>query len=343
MLAQTESIWDRWFDFRGAFEHPVTVAVTSIVFAELLIAPVLITVASRRASEEHRRELWLRYKSWLVIAPLIIVPILIGGLTTMLAICGLGLLCYREYARATGLFRETGVSVTVVAGIILVTFASIDHWPALFAAVGPLTIVAIAAVALMKDEPRGYIQRVALASFGMLMFGVGLGHLSMTANDVQYRPLLLTLFLAVEVNDVFAFCCGKLFGKRKLAPNTSPNKTLAGSLGAIILTTGLIFTLGYWGMTGREEESLLTWYHMLAMGVIISVGGQLGDLMLSSIKRDLGLKDIGAAIPGHGGLLDRFDSILLVAPAIFHYIQYFLQRQLGESQPQRVLTDSFGW
>jgi phosphatidate cytidylyltransferase len=63
---------------------------------------------------------------------------------------------------------------------------------------------------------------------------------------------------------------------------------------------------------------------LVTLGVIISVVGQLGDLMLSSIKRDLGIKDTGAIIPGHGGLLDRFDSLILVAPAVFHFVGYFL-------------------
>lgn len=72
------------------------------------------------------------------------------------------------------------------------------------------------------------------------------------------------------------------------------------------------------------------------MRLDICVGGQLGDLMLSSIKRDLGIKDMGTLIPGHGGLLDRFDSLLLVAPAVFHYVRYFIG--IGLDQPARILS-----
>jgi len=75
---------------------------------------------------------------------------------------------------------------------------------------------------------------------------------------------------------------------------------------------------------------------LIGLGLIVSVAGQFGDLMVSSIKRDIGIKDMGASIPGHGGLLDRFDSMLLVAPAVFHYIAFF--RGFGLDQPTRIFT-----
>jgi phosphatidate cytidylyltransferase len=75
---------------------------------------------------------------------------------------------------------------------------------------------------------------------------------------------------------------------------------------------------------------------LIGLGIIVSVVGQFGDLMLSSIKRDLGLKDTAKLIPGHGGLLDRFDSLILVAPAVFHYVGYFVD--FGAGQPQRIFS-----
>ncbi len=76
---------------------------------------------------------------------------------------------------------------------------------------------------------------------------------------------------------------------------------------------------------------------LVGLGVIVSVAGQAGDLMLSSIKRDLGIKDMGTVIPGHGGLLDRFNSLLLVAPAVFHYVNYYVG--FGLDQPTRLITE----
>jgi phosphatidate cytidylyltransferase len=251
----------------------------------------------------------------------------------ILAVGILSLLCYREYARATGLFREKAVSLLVVLGILALTFTELDHWYGLFVALPPFTFGLIAVGAMLRDRPHGYIQRVALGVLGFAVFGSGLGHLGYLANDRNYRPMLILILLSVELNDIFAFIVGKTLGKRKLAPNTSPNKTVAGAVGALVLTTLLVAGVGWFVFEGTVLASPV---HLVTLGVLISVLGQLGDLMMSSIKRDLGIKDMAATIPGHGGLLDRFDSVILVAPAVFHYINYFVG--VGTDEPPRVLT-----
>jgi len=169
--------------------------------------------------------------------------------------------------------------------------------------------------------------------FALLFIGVGLGHLGYMGNGTNYRAMVATLLVGVEMNDVFAYLSGRTFGRRKLAPNTSPNKTLGGAIGALVLTTALVATLFHFALRGTVLDR---WPHLIALGLIVSVGGQLGDLMLSSIKRDLGVKDMSHLIPGHGGLLDRFDSLLLVAPAVFHYVGYF--DGIGLDQPTRIIS-----
>jgi phosphatidate cytidylyltransferase len=327
--------WDRLFGADHAFDHPVTLVVTLAVASLLLLTPVVIWLLVRlgRIDDKLRAELLLRYWSWMVLTPLIVVPILLGAAWTILAVGILSLLCYREYARATGLFREKTVSLVVVLGILAVTFTVLDNWYGLFVALVPFTIGVIAIVAILRDQPQGYIQRVALGVFGFALFGSCLGHLGYLANDRNYRPILILIFLSVELNDVFAFIVGKTLGKRKLAPNTSPKKTVAGALGALVLTTLLVMGVGSFVFQGTVLASLV---HLGILGILISVLGQFGDLMLSSIKRDLGIKDMAATIPGHGGLLDRFDSVILVAPAMFHYINYFVG--VGTDQAPQVLT-----
>ena len=104
---------------------------------------------------------------------------------------------------------------------------------------------------------------------------------------------------------------------------------LISALGALVLTTGLFAGIGHFVFKGEVLDHPI---HLITMGVILSFIGQFGDLVISSIKRDLGIKDMGALLPGHGGLLDRFDSLLLVAPALFHYINYF--RGFGLDAPR---------
>jgi phosphatidate cytidylyltransferase len=272
-----------------------------------------------------------------VLVPLLAVPVLLGAAWLIGVVFVLSLLCYREFARATGLFREKLISALVVLGTAATFGAVLDHWYSLFGALPALTAAAIAALTILSDRPKGYIQRVALGLFGYLFTGYALGHLAYMGNDANYRPIVLLLVVAVELNDVFAFVTGKAFGRGKLAPNTSPGKTIAGAVGALVLTTVLVAV----GAAFIFPDTPLDRPHWLVLlGVMVSALGQFGDLMWSSVKRDLGLKDIGSTIPGHGGLLDRFDSLVLVAPAAFHYIGYFVG--FGADQPICIFSGARG-
>jgi phosphatidate cytidylyltransferase len=327
--------WQRLFGFRHAFDDPVTVVLTLAVAALLLLAPLLIfsTTRAAKSTADKRKELWDRYRSWIWLVLLILIPILAGAFWTIVAVATLSFLCYREYARITGLFRERTISFIVVIGILFLTFAELDNWYRLFVALFPLTVALIAIGGLIADQPKGYIQRVGLGVLGFALFGSALGNLGYMANDWNYRPILLLILCSVELNDIFAYICGHLFGHRKFVPNTSPNKTVGGALGALILTTPLVAVIAHFIWRDTALDSAI---RLIGLGIIISVVGQFGDLMLSSIKRDLGLKDTAKLIPGHGGLLDRFDSLILVAPAVFHYVNYFVGFAAG--QPERIFT-----
>jgi phosphatidate cytidylyltransferase len=318
-----------------AFAHPVTTGIVTAAACVVLTAAGVILWLGRsgRIAPALRRELWLRLGSWAVLLPLTIGPILAGREWVIAAVTLLGIACLREYDRATGLFREHLLVGVVVLGILLVNFAALDHWYGFFMALWPLTVSVIAVASIPLDRPAGYIQRTALAIFAYILFGAGLAHLGYLANDPGYRPLLLLLVLAVGLNDVAAFTTGKLIGGPKLLPATSPNKTVAGALGALLCTTLVVAFVGRAIFAGTPMDSLPL---LLLMGALVSIAGQAGDLMLSSIKRDIGIKDMGTVIPGHGGILDRFNSLLLVAPAIFHLLHYTVG--IGRDQPMRLIT-----
>lgn len=328
-------IADRLWGTSSAFDHPITLWLTLLIlgiFAVAILA-ILLLGAVGKLTPALRRELWLRTASWGLLAPALLLPVLAGAFWTILAVAIIALWCNREYTWATGLFREKLVSATVVLGIVMVFVAVLDHWYGFFVALIPLSVVTIAAISIPLDHPQGYVQRTGLAVLGFLLFGVALGHLAYMANDMNYRPIMLMLLVAVSLNDIFAFTVGKTLGGPKLLPHTSPNKTISGSVGALVLTTIFVTIVSGPVFAGTSLESL---HHRVAIGAGISVLGQLGDLMLSSIKRDIGIKDMGATIPGHGGVLDRFNSLLLVAPALFHYVGY--HRGFGLTEPTRILS-----
>lgn len=318
----------------GAFDHPVTKITVAAALAVLAATPLATLLLGRmgRMSEATRRDVWRRYVTWLWLAPIVLGGILLCPLSAMIILTAVSLLCFREFSRATGLFRHRRLSAIAAAGILALGFASVDHWYNFFTAIPPLTITLLAAAAVLEDHPQGYLQRVSLATVGFLVFGAGLGHLTYIANAIEYRPILCMLLLCTQLSDVAAYICGKSFGRRHIFPNTSPNKTLGGHLGALVLITPLAALLVSMIYEDRSALSLFA----IAFGLLIAVGAQLGDLMLGSIKRDLGVKDLAATLPGHGGFTDRFNSLVLVAPASFHYVGYVVG--FGLERSIRVLT-----
>jgi phosphatidate cytidylyltransferase len=331
----SDATWQRLFGWRHAFDEPVVVLIVAVLAGALALAPLAYLALDRagKLGQALRADLRSRYVSWLIMVPIIVVPVLVGAAATMAAVALLSLLCYREFARVTGLFREKAMSALVVVGILAVTFAVADQWYHLFVALTPIALAVITAVATSLDRPSGFIQRVALSIFGFMLFGSCLGHLGYFANDPHYRSLILLLVFSVQLNDIFAYMSGKSIGGPKLAPNTSPNKTISGSLGAVVLTTLLVLGLS---SLAFPEGPLSGWPQRLALGLLISIAGQFGDLSVSSIKRDVGVKDTGALIPGHGGVLDRANSLLLSAPTVFHYIHYL--QGVGVDEPMRIFT-----
>ena len=329
-----EAHLNRLFDPRGALADPF-VGWFVLGIAALLglgYAVTLALSAAGKISAARRRELLLRLHSWAVIVPALLLPLLLGAFWMILGLMILSLFCMGEFARLTGQFRNLRVGLWTVVSIALIYFAIFDKWYDLFGASQVIGVILIAAGGLYVDQPKGYLQRVSLGVVSFLFFGVSFGHVAYICNDTHFRPILLLFFGAVELNDVFGYVFGNLFGKRKLCPNTSPGKTWAGSLGAMAATSLLVLALGPFVFTGV----LASPFHLLTLGLTLSVSGQLGDLVMSSVKRDIGVKDTGTVIPGHGGLLDRFDSLLLAGPAFFHYVNYF--QGVGTEAPDRLFA-----
>ena len=331
------AVVERFFGYSHAFAHPLTRGVVAFLGAALLVAP-LIFMALRRTvklADATYSELWARWRSWIWISIALVVPILLGAAWVIAGVFVLSLLCYGEFARATGIFREKMLGLSAVVSLLLIAFAVIDNYPRFFFATAVLGIGLIAVVTIPQDRPKGFIQRVALGMMGYLFFGFSFGYLAFATTDPLYRPLLLLLLLGVELNDVFAYCSGRLFGGPTLLPHTSPGKTRAGAIGAVVLTTALVLIIGHYAMfPGTPMDR---WPMLLILGAGMSIFGQLGDLMLSSIKRDIGVKDLGHMLPGHGGLLDRFDSLVFVAPLYYHFLSLILG-PLGQGQAERIIT-----
>ena len=321
--------------FAGGLDPVSRDLLIAIGVAMLIAGAVIFALPAGRVPDGMRRELRRRWGTWAVIAPLSVAGVLAGAGATALLVLSISLLGYREFARGTGLFRDRVISVIFIVSVFALLFGAIDNRFSQFTAVAPIATVLIVVGRLVRDEPEGYLQSVSLGVVAVLMLAVGPAYLVMFTIDERSIPVLLSIFTAAAVGDVSAFLFGKLIGGPKLAPRTSPGKTISGAIGSLIVTALFIAFL-----FGRiyEGTALASPGRLAILRVLIAACGQLGDLVLSSIKRDLGIKDFGASLPGHGGVLDRVDSLLLSAPAAFYFIAYFNGIGIGIGSTTRVFT-----
>src|SRR5207253_391742 len=266
------------------------------------------------------------YWSWIFMAGIGLIVVFLGRIPTIVGVTLLAIYAFKEFARASGLYRDWWITGAVYAGIVTVGISSvISHprgqepgtgWYGFFVAVPVFAIALILLIPILRNRARGELQRMSLAIVGFVYIGWMFGHLGFLANARNAYGFLCYIIFATELNDVAAFTFGRLFGHHPLRSQISPNKTWEGALGALavsmVLPWVLRFSFPFFGAT-----------QLILTGLIVGIGGLLGDLSISLIKRDIGTKDMGAAIPGHGGILDRIDSLIYVAPLFMHMAGYY--------------------
>jgi phosphatidate cytidylyltransferase len=175
---------------------------------------------------------------------------------------------------------------------------------------------------LLIGETGGFLKAIGTLHWGLMTCVFTLGHAAylLVLPPLPGAPaggagLLLFLLVLTEANDVAQYVWGKMFGRRKIIPKVSPKKTVEGLVGGVVTTAALAIGLA----------PLLTpfdWPRAIAAGLGIGIAGFFGDIAISAVKRDLGIKDTGALLPGHGGMLDRLDSLTYTAPLFFHAVWY---------------------
>jgi len=292
-----------------------------IVLGILVFAGLMLLIMSALGKDVS--SIWTTYRGWLIMIPLVMGTIFLGRTAVIIGVGLVAIVGFKEFARATGVYEDWGLTGLVYLGILLLAGASyvtdprLDYpgWYGLFMSLPAYIVGAILLVPILRNRAKGQLQRVALAIVGFIYFGWMFSHLGFLANSQYAYGYVLYLVLAVEINDIAAFTCGKIFSKHKLRENISPNKTIEGSIGAICVS--LVVPWALWFSFPHFEP-----VHLVITGLVVGVGGQLGDLVISYIKRDIGIKDMGAVIQGHGGILDRVDSMIFVAPIFFHIVRW---------------------
>ena len=276
-------------------------------------------VDRRKEAEVLQREIRLRIKSWWIICGVFLIALYGGAVPTILLFGIISFLALREY-----------LNVAAPGGGYPLLFLSIIVQYILIAKgqTGPLGLYQLAAGLLLAVINCFVLSRSHrnIASVARLYFGVIICVLLVSAAPallilpvaapIEPLHLLFYLLILTGLSDVFQFCVGKPFGRHKIVPSVSPHKSWEGLVGGTVLTAVAACFLG-----SITPYSICT---DAGIGAAICLAGFFGGLTLSNIKRDFGKKNFGELLPGHGGVLDRIDSLCFTAPLFYYFVKYTL-------------------
>src|SRR4051794_2002206 len=308
-----------------ALHDPIFRAYFWIVLLALAVAGALLGFL-RFVLKKNTASMFKTYWSWILIAGIGFVVVFLGRIPAILGITVLAIYAFKEFAHASGLYSDSCMSGAVYTGIVSVGVASLisdpsgkepaPGWYGFFVAVPAFVIALILFIPILRNRARGELRNIALAIIGFVYIGWMFGHLEFIANARNAYGFICYIVFATALTDVAAFIFGKIFGRHALRSEISPNKTWEGALGALVVAMILPWLL-------RFSFPFFGPWQLILTGLIVGIGGQLGDLSISVIKRDIGTKDMAATIPGHGGILDRIDSLVYTAPLFMHMAAYY--------------------
>jgi phosphatidate cytidylyltransferase len=306
---------------------PVLVKLVSGVVALLIVASVIGWTLARLAKGDGTRatvrNLNARIRAWWVMVVVFGIAVATGGIGSVILFAVASFLAMREFMTLTPT-AQTDHAVLFWAFFI---FAPIQYWLVgvqwygLFSILIPVyAFVAIPTRMAIAGETTRFLERTSTVQWGLMACVYCVSHapallMLQVPNYGSGAKLLFYLVLVAQLNDVMQYVFGKLFGKHPIAPTVSPNKTWEGFLGGTI-TAIAVGTALYWATPFSPLGAA-------AMSLAITLMGFAGGLVMSAVKRDRGVKDYGSLIEGHGGVLDRIDSLLFAAPVFFHLTRFF--------------------
>ena len=230
----------------------------------------------------------------------------------------LGAMAVYELYRTAGLLRYRALRTLSV--LIAIAFPYLEFPRFYYAEAGLFLFTSVLFLSLMRVYEKKRLDRLWFVFFIALLIPAllsALSYLSMLENGVYY---LLVIVLASFGTDTVAYLAGSLFGRHKLAPHLSPKKSVEGFVCGVLASALLCW--GFGGLLGAVYGLPVRYPEIALLGLLAGIVAQFGDLCMSLLKRNYGIKDYGTLLPGHGGVLDRFDSMLFVAPFVYVYVSF---------------------
>ncbi len=298
------------------------------IYGLLIMATVTVYGLAAYQPEKDWTELKNRMRSWGIIIPVFTLTLLLNQTASLVFFGILSFLALKEYLSLIPTRQaDRHVLIWAYLAIGLQYFWVYIGWYGMFLIFIPIYMFLFLPMRMVLiGETQGFLQAIGTLQWGLMLTVYTLSHLPyllrlepVAQTAVGGVGLLLYLVVLTEVNDIAQFIFGKLFGRHAVIPKVSPGKTIEGLLGGILTTTILAIGLAPW-------LTPFSYLHATCLGLLLSLTGFIGDVTVSALKRDLGIKDSGTLLPGHGGILDRIDSLTYTAPLFFHFTVYFYYR-----------------
>lgn len=298
------------------------------IYFILIIASLIVFIIAKRNPAKDYRELVLKMKTWWLIIVFFSVMVFFTTNIAIACIAFISFLALKEYFSLIPI-RKTDRRVLFWAYIAVPIqyYIIATGWYQLFIIFIPVYVFLFLPFRMvMIGETKDFLASVSRIQWGLMITVFSIGHIACllkldpSKNPAGNRAGLIIFIVALtQINDVAQYCWGKALGKSKIVPKVSPNKTWIGFLGGLGTTTILSVLIA-------PYLTPITFLSSIFIGALIGASGFVGDVSISALKRDIGVKDSGTILPGHGGMLDRLDSLSYTAPIFFHFVDYFFYK-----------------
>jgi phosphatidate cytidylyltransferase len=313
------------------------------IFACLVAGSISRFFGLRHAERKKRRQRLASLRTWWMLATFVSAALLAGRLGICLFLALASCIAWFEITKMFGGRGEDRLAIAAGYGLIVINYLLILlgsvslFW--MFLPVSSLIVLAV--LLLIKDQPRGYIRSAGALLWGILFLGYGVSHAALltvlpATSTGPLGPAGWFLFLVIltETDDIFQAIVGRLFGPHKrhrIIPKISPNKTWEGFFGGMLVVVVLAPLIAPW-LTALGQhagpfglpEALRPFAAPILVALLISFAGFFGDINMSAIKRDSGVKDSSNLLPGMGGVIDRVDSLTMTAPVFVYFLIWWM-------------------
>ncbi len=312
------------------------------IFTSLVAGSIGRFIALRNAGEAKRRQRLASLRTWWMLVTLGIAGLLAGRLGICLLLTAASCIAWFELTTMFSARAQDRLAIRAGYGLIVINyFLILIGSISLFVVFIPVSsLLVLAVLLLIKGEPTGYIRSAGGLLWGIMFLGYGVSHAALllilpasSTGPIGPAGWFLFLVILTETDDIFQAIVGRLFGAHKrhrITPTISPNKTWEGFFGGMLVIVILAPLIAPWLTTlGRQagpfalSEPLQPVIGPMLAAILISFAGFFGDINMSAIKRDSGVKDSSKLLPGMGGVIDRVDSLTLTAPVFVYFLSWW--------------------